>query len=62
MKDYDKKQRTVISSILRCEQFIWFDNVAKLPANNFKWIEYTSQFNGDFIRNYNEESDKDYFL
>ena len=33
----------------------------KLPANNFQWIEDTSQFNQDFT-NYNEESDKGYFL
>ena len=34
----------------------------KLPVNNFKWIEDTSQFNEDFIKNYNEESDVGYFL
>ena len=34
----------------------------KLPLNNFEWIEDTSQFNDDFIKNYNEESDKGYFL
>ena len=27
----------------------------KLPVNNFEWIENTSQFNEDFIKNYNEE-------
>ena len=34
----------------------------KLPVNNFEWIEDTSQFNEDFIQNYNEESDEGYFL
>ena len=34
----------------------------KHPVNNFEWIEDTSQFNEDFIKSYNEESDKDYFL
>ena len=34
----------------------------KLPLNNFEWIEKTSQFNEDFIKNYNWESDKGYFL
>ena len=29
----------------------------KLPVNNFKWIEDTSQFNEDFVKNYNEESE-----
>ena len=34
----------------------------KLPVNNFEWIEDTSQFNEDFIKNYNEENDEGYFL
>ena len=34
----------------------------KVPVNNFKWIENTSQFNADFIKSYNKESDKGYFL
>ena len=33
----------------------------KLPVNNSEWIEDTSQFNEDFIKNYNEESDEGYF-
>ena len=34
----------------------------KLPVNNFEWIKDISQFNEDFIKNYNEESDEGYFL
>ena len=34
----------------------------KLPVNNFEWIKDTSQFNEGFIKNYNEKSDKGYFL
>ena len=34
----------------------------KLPLNNFEWIEDTSQFNEDFIKNYNKESNEGYFL
>ena len=34
----------------------------KLPVNNFEQIEETSQFNEDFIKNYNDESDMDIFL
>ena len=34
----------------------------KLPVNNFEWIEDTSQFKESFIKIYNEESDKGYFL
>ena len=34
----------------------------KLLVNNFEWIKDTSQFNEDFIKNYNKKSDKGYFL
>ena len=33
-----------------------------LPVSNFEWIKYNSQFNEDFIKNYNAESDQEYFL
>ena len=34
----------------------------KLPVNDYKWFENTSQFTKDFIKNYNEDSDEGYFL
>ena len=34
----------------------------KLPTNGFKWLEDLSQFNGSFIKNYDENSDIGYFL
>ena len=34
----------------------------KLPINNFGWIKDTSQFNEDFKKYYNEESDEGYFF
>ena len=34
----------------------------KLPVNNFEWMKDTSQFDKDFIKNYNEESDNGFFL
>ena len=34
----------------------------KLPVNNFEWINNISQFNEDFIKNYNEKSDEEYRL
>ena len=34
----------------------------KFPVNNFEWIKNNSQFNEDFIKNLNEESDEEYFL
>ena len=34
----------------------------KLLVNNFEWVKDTPQFNEDFIKNYNEESNDGYFL
>ena len=34
----------------------------KFPVSNFEWIKDTSQFNENFIKDYNEESDEWYFL
>ena len=34
-------------------------NAQNLPVNNFEWIKDTSQFNEDFIKIYNEESDEE---
>ena len=33
----------------------------KFPLNKFEWIEYSSLFNEDSIKNFNEESDEGYF-
>ena len=41
--------------------YVWA-MLQKLPVNNFEWIKDTSQFNEDFIKNYNEESDEGYFF
>ena len=34
----------------------------KLPSNEFKWVEDISKFGESFIKSYNKESDKGYFL
>ena len=62
MKDYDKNKD---SSYLK---YWYVNNVCgwamsqKPPVNKFEWIEDTSQFNENFTKNYNEESDEGYFL
>ena len=33
-----------------------------LPVNDLKWVEDISEFNGDFIKSYNDESDEGYFI
>ena len=34
----------------------------KIPVNGFEWVEDLSQFKEDFMKNYDENSDKGYFL
>ena len=34
----------------------------KLPVQGFKWINKLSKFDEDFIKNYNENSNKGYIL
>ena len=34
----------------------------KLPVNWFKWVEYSSQFNEDFIKSCNEENEERFFI
>ena len=33
----------------------------KFPVNGFKWIKKLSKFNKDFIKNYGENSNKEFF-
>ena len=53
MKDHDKNEES---------SYLKYWNVKKLPVNKFEWINDTSQFNEHFIKSYNEESNKGYFL
>ena len=34
----------------------------KLHVKNFKWVKYISKFDENFIKSYNDESNKKYFL
>ena len=45
----------------RCEKYRWAMSYT-LPVNEFKWVEGISEFNKNFIKSYNNESDKGYFL
>ena len=62
MEDYDKSKE--LSYIQYCDVNNLYGWVMsqKLPINNFEWIKDTSQFNENFIKNYNKESDKGHFL
>ena len=62
MKDYDKYKESSYIQYWNVNNLDDWAMSQKLPVNNFEWIKDTSQFNEDFIKNYNEESDEVYFL
>ena len=62
IKDYDKNKESSYIQYWNVNNLYVWAMPQKLPVNNFDWIEDTSQFNEDFIKNYNEESDEAYFL
>ena len=62
MKDYDKSKELSYIQYWDVKNLNGWALPQKLPLNNFEWIEYTSQFNEDHTKNYNEESDEGYFL
>ena len=62
MKDYDKNKELSYIQYWDVNNLYGWAMSQKLPVNNFEWIKDTSQFNEDFIKNYNEESDEGYFI
>ena len=62
MKDYDKNKESSYLQYWDVNNLYGLAMSQKLAVNNIEWIEDTSEFNEDFIKNYNEESDGEYFL
>ena len=62
MKDYDKNKESSDLQYWDVNNLYGWAFLQELPLNKFEWIKNTSQFNEDFIKNYNEESDKGYCL
>ena len=57
LKNYDKNKELSYLQYWDGNNLYGWDMSQKLPVNNFEQIENTSQFNEDFIKNYNEERD-----
>ena len=63
MKNYDKKIESSYLTYLDANNLYGWAMSQKLPVNGFMWYnKYLSDFNEDFVKNYNENSDEGYFL
>ena len=60
--DYGKNKESSYFQCWDVNNLYGWATSQKLPVYNFEWIKETSQFNEDFIKTYNEESDEEYFL
>ena len=62
MKDYNKKKESSYIQYWDVNDLFGWVMSQTVPVNNFEWINNTSQFNEDFIRNYNAERDEGYWI
>ena len=62
MNNYDKSIESSYLMFLDAINFYGWTMSQKSPVDGFKWIKDLFQFNESFIKNYDENSNKGYFL
>ena len=62
MNNYEKSIESSYLMYLDANNLYGWAISQKWPVNGFKWAEKLSKFNERFIKSYNENSDKGYFL
>ena len=64
MKNYNKNIESSDIQYLDANNLYGWAMSQNLPVNDFKWVkqENLSQFNGDFIKNHDENSNIGYFF
>ena len=62
MKDHDKNIESSYLMYLDANNLYGWAMSQKLPVNGFKWVEKRSKFNESFIKGYDKNSDRGYFL
>ena len=62
MKSYDKNIKSSYLTYLDANNLHGWAMSQKLLVNGFEWVEKLSKFDERFIKDYDENSDKGYFL
>ena len=62
MNNYDKNIESSYIKFLDANNLYGWAMSQKLPVNGFIWVKKLSKFNEDFIKKYDENSTKGYFL
>ena len=63
MKNYDKNNKSSYVEYFEANNLYGWPMSQKLPVNGFKWVKQKklSKFNEDFIKKYDEDTNKGYF-
>ena len=62
MNNYDKNRESSYIQYLDANNLYGWAMSQKIPVNGFKWVKSTSKIDEEFIKNYDEDSDKGYIL
>ena len=62
MKNYDKNEESSFLEYLDANNLYKFAMIQLLPGYNFKFVKNVSKIDEEFIKNYDEDSDKIYIL
>ena len=62
VSNYDKRKIISYLMSLDANNLYGWAMIQKVPVNSFKWVEKLSKFNEKFIKSYNENGDRRYFL
>ena len=62
IEDYDKNKESSYRQYWDAYNLYGWEMSQNLPVKSFKWVKDISKFGETFIKSYNEESDKGYFL
>ena len=62
MKDYNKDKEESLLQYDDANNLYGFAMIQQLPVDGFKWVKDVPKIDEDFIKSYDEDSDKGYIL